>query len=93
MFESHVFKHKSPVHHIPDGPEATSTKPFLGYLCETRAIYTSTGSDMCTFPFTYQGKTYTRYQFYKTFLGVIYAPIGILSQKLWKYAESGKRVL
>jgi hypothetical protein len=43
----------------------------LGYLCETRAIYTSTGSDMCTFPFTYQGKTYTRYQFYKTFLGLV----------------------
>ena len=38
--------------------EAATTIPLLGYLCETRHIYTSTGSDMCHFPFTYQGKTY-----------------------------------
>ena len=46
-----------------DGLEAQSTKPFLGYLCETRAIYTQTGNDMCWFPFSFQGKTYTSCSF------------------------------
>ena len=46
-------------YHISLGiPESSSTLPFLGYLCETRAIYTSTGTDMCFFPFTYQGQTF-----------------------------------
>jgi hypothetical protein len=43
--------------------EAATTMPLLGYLCETRHIYTASGTDMCYFPFTYQGKTYTSCSF------------------------------
>lgn len=42
-----------------DGDPTTTSKPLLGYLCETRIMTTLSGTDSCTFPFTYQGKTYT----------------------------------
>jgi hypothetical protein len=45
------------------GLASASTKPFLGYLCETRPITTLAGTDMCQFPFSYQGKTYTSCSF------------------------------
>ena len=37
----------------------TSGKSYLGYLCEARPILTISGSDLCQFPFQYQGKTFT----------------------------------
>lgn len=42
-----------------DGDPTTTTKPLLGYLCETRLMTTASGTDTCYFPFQYQGKTYS----------------------------------
>ena len=42
-----------------DGDPTTATKPLLGYLCETRQTLLLSGTDMCYFPFVFQGITYT----------------------------------
>jgi len=41
-----------------DTNPSTTTKPLLGYLCETRIMTDVTGTDSCYFPFQYVGKTY-----------------------------------